>query len=60
MKEQHKLPVKQISRKERSPETEKSKSPVRGTPKTPVRGTSKTSVRLQKNPVRKPIPTCRN
>ena len=53
VKENHgKLPVKQTSRKERSPEREKSK--------TPVRGTSKTPVRVQKNPVRKSIPTSRN
>ena len=53
MKENHgKLPVKQTSRKERSPEREKSK--------TPVRGTSKTPVRVQKNPVREFIPTARN
>ena len=30
------------------------------TSKTPVRGTSKTPVRVQKNPVRKSIPTIRN
>ena len=53
VKENHgKLPVKQTSRKERSPERKKSK--------TPVRGTSKTPVRVQKNPVRKSIPTSRN
>ena len=52
VKENHgKLPVKQTSRKERSPEREKSK--------TPVRGTSKTPVRVQKNTVRKSIPTSR-
>ena len=33
---------------------------MRGTPKTPVRGTSKTPLRVQKNPVRKSIPTSRN
>ena len=61
MKENHgKVPVKQTNRKERSPEREKSKIPVRGTSKTPVRGTSKTPVRVQKNPVRKSIPTSRN
>ena len=53
VKETHgKLPVKQTSRKERSREREKSK--------TAVRGTSKTPVRVQKNPVRKSIPTSRN
>ena len=54
------MPVKQTSRKERSPHREKSKTPVRGTPKTTVRGTSKIPVRVQKNPVRKSIPTSRN
>ena len=39
VKENHKLPVKQIGRKERSPEREKSKIPVRDTSKAPVRGT---------------------
>ena len=53
MKENHgKLPVKQTSRKGRSPEREKSN--------TPVRGTSETPVRVQKNPARKSIPTSRN
>ena len=52
VKENHNLLVKQISRKERSPEREK--------PKTSVRGTSKTPVRVQKNPLRKSIPTSRN
>ena len=47
-----KLPLKQTSRKERSREREKSKPPVTGTSKTPVR--------VQKNPVRKSIPTSRN
>ena len=59
-KENHgKLPVKQTSRKERF-QREKSKTPVRGTSKTPVRGTLKTPVRVQKNPVKKSIPTSRN
>ena len=53
MKENHgKLPVKQTSRKEKSPAREKCK--------TPVSGTSKTPVRVQKNPVGKSIPTSRN
>ena len=52
VKENHKLPVKQTSRKERSPERENFK--------TPVRGTSKTPVRVQKKPVRKFIPTSAN
>ena len=52
-KENHgKLPVKQTSRKEKSSEREKSK--------TSVRGTSKIPVKVQKNPVRKSIPTGRN
>ena len=33
---------------------------MRSTSKTPVRGTSKTPVRVQKNPLRKSIPTTRN
>ena len=60
MKESHKLPVKQTSRKERSPEREKSKTPVRDASKTSMRDTSKTPVRVQKNPVRKSIPAGRN
>ena len=52
--------MKQTSRKERSPEKEKSQTPVRGTSKTSVRDTSKTPVRVQKNPMRKSIPTSRN
>ena len=44
--------MKQTSRNERSPETEKSKTLVRDTWKTPVR--------VQKNPVRKSMPTSRN
>ena len=44
VKKIHKLPVKQTSRKERSPEREKSKTPVR----------------VQKNPVRKSITTSKN
>ena len=61
VKENHgKLPLKQTSRKERSPGREKSKTPVRGTSKTLVRGTSEIPVRVQKNPVRKSIPTSRN
>ena len=39
---------------------EKSKTSVRHTSKTPVRRTSKTSVRVQKNLVKKSIPTSRN
>ena len=39
---------------------EKSKTSVRDTSKTPVRRTSKTSVRVQKNLVKKSIPTSRN
>ena len=60
MKESHKLPVKQTSRKERSPEREKSKTPVRDASNTPIRGTSKAPVKVQKNPVRKSIPAGRN
>ena len=60
VKENHKLSVKQASRKERSSEREKSKTPVRGTSKSPARSTSKTPVRVQKNSVRKSIPTIRN
>ena len=44
VKENHKLPVRQISRKERSPDSEKSKTPVR----------------VQENPVRKSIFTSTN
>ena len=58
--EDHKLPVNQTSRNDRSPEREKSKTPVRGTLKTPLRGTSKTPVRVKKKPVRKSIPTSLN
>ena len=60
VKENHKLSVKQASRKERSSGREKSKTPVRGTSKSPARSTSKTPVRVQKNSVRKSIPTIRN
>ena len=60
VEESHKLPVKQTSRKDRIPEREKSKTPVRGTSKTSVRDTSKFPVRVQKNPIRKSIPTSRN
>ena len=60
MNENHKLPVKQTSRKERSPEKDKSKTPLRDASKPPVRGTSKTPVRVKKIPVRKAIPTGRN
>ena len=48
----HRLPVKQTSRKKRSPEREKSKTTVRSTLETPVR--------VQKIPVRKSIPAGRN
>ena len=44
VKENHKLPVRQISRKERPPDSEKFKTPVR----------------VQKNPVRKSIFTSTN
>ena len=44
--------MKQTSRNERSPEREKSKTLVRDTWKTPVR--------VQKNAVRKSMPTSRN